>query len=217
MLMAVNLLSGQASFAQVEGGGEPGASAGGSPGVSSPGSAGMPDEPAIYEREVRKAAKKGKRSLEYIGSLLALGMHYNRSRNFTKASATLNQALAIIDAGALKPTALKDRTPDKIIEHQGEGTVSAEIVHKPLPYEETLQELLPQLVTAEIGANQLAPAEIHLKRQIKLSSSNPVADKLSLMSAYSQYAELMRKLHRNKEAAEYQRKADKINSSFIPL
>lgn len=181
------------------------------------GSPGMPDTPEVYMANVRKAAEKGKENLAYIESLLALGMHYNRTEGFSKATKTLNEALKIIDSGVLKPTPKKDRVPDTIVEHRGNGTVSAEVVHKPLPYEETLQQLLPQLATAEIGANQLTAAEIHLKRLIELSSSNPATDKSALMSAYSNYAALLRKVHRDKEAQVYKQRADKLNSSFIPL
>lgn len=199
--------------------GEPGVSGGVSSG-SSAGSAGMPDVPEFYEKEVARAARKGKRSQAYIGSLIALGMHYNRAGRYEKASSTLNQALAIIDSGALKPMPAKARIPDRIVETRTGDTVSAQNIHQPLPYEETLQELWPQLATAEVGANQLAAAEIHIKRWIKFNTSssvNPVADKLGMMSAYSQYAELLRRTHRSKEAKEYQRKADEINSSFVPL
>lgn len=217
LLAALNVVPGNASFAQGTTEGAPGVSSGGSTAGSSSGSAGMPDEPAVYERSVRNAAKKGKTSRQYIESLVALGMMYNRLQNYAKAASNLNQALTIVDSGALKPTAAKDRKPDTTVEKQGQGTVSIEITHTPMPYEETLQGLLPQLATAEIGANQLAAAEIHLKRLMKMSTLNPVADKVSLMYAYSQYAEVLRKLHRNKEAAEYQSKADKINSSFIGL
>ena len=190
----------------------------GAVGGSSPGSSGMEESESGHKRAVEKAKKKGLTSREYIGSLLALGMFYNREERFVDASKTLRQSLSIIDAGAMKPTPDKDRKPEKVIEKQHPGgVVSAEVVRTPMPYEETLQELLPQLVTAEIGAKELKQAEMHIKRLLALKGPNVVADKLAQISAYSQYAELMRKLGRVKEAAEYQRKADEINASFKPL
>src|SRR5579885_2341772 len=165
---------------------------------SSSGSPGLPDTEAEYIGMVQRAVKKGKTSVEYINALIALAMHYNRQNRFQDASKTLNQALSIVDGGALKPTPANERKPEKIVEQQhGDGTVSAEVVRTPMPYEETVQGLLQQLVTAEIGSNQLASAEKHLKRLINLKAGNEVADKVSLMSAYMQYSELLRKLHRN--------------------
>lgn len=184
---------------------------------SSSGSPGMPDEPALLERDVRLAAKGGKRSKEYIGSLITLGMYYNRNNQFVKATATLNEALRVIDSGALKPTPAENRTADKIIQQASKDTVSAQVVHKPLPYEETLQQLLPALATAQIGANRLAQAEATIKRLLKVTTTNPVADKVTLMSAYAQYSETLRKLGRNKEADEYLRKSQEISKSFIGL
>lgn len=200
----------QKSFAQD---GEPGVVAG-----SSAGSEGMPDTEQMYASIVQKSLRKGKTSKEYIGSLLGLGMHYNRCNRFQDASKTLKQALAIIDGGAMKPAPTAERKPEKIVEQQhSNGTVSAQVIRTPYPYEEMLQELLPQLVTAELGANELAVAEVHIKRLIAIKGANPVADKLSLMSAYASYTELMRKRNRPKEAELYQRKVDEINSSFKPL
>lgn len=208
LIAAVSLC--QAASAQE---GEPGVVAG-----SSAGFEGMPDTEQMYMSIVKKNLQKGKTSKEYIGSLLGLGMHYNRSNRFQDASKTLKQALAIIDGGALKPAPTAERKPEKIVEqHHSNGTVSAQVVRTPYPYEEMLQELLPQLVTAELGANELTPAEAHIKRLIAIKGANPVADKLSLMSAYASYAELMRKRNRPKEAEMYQRKVDEINSSFKPL
>lgn len=194
-------------------GGEPGVSGG-----SSPGSTGMEDSEASNKRAVEQAKKKGYNSREHIGSLLGLGMFYNRQDRFAEASKVLRQALSIIDAGAMKPTPEKDRKPEKIIEtqHPG-GVVSAQVVRTPMPYEEMLQDLLPQLATAEIGAKEFKGAEVHIKRLLALKGPNGVADKLAQMSAYSLYAELMRKMGRMKESAEYQRKADEINASFKPL
>lgn len=201
----------QSSFAQGSDG-EPGVSA------SSPGSEGMPDTDAIYQAAVTKSAKKGKTSKSYINSLIALGMHYNRVNRFSEAAKVLRQALQIIDAGALKPTQGSARKPETVIEtHESNGTVSATIQRTPYPYEETMQELLPQLASAELSSNQLDFAEQHLNRLIKIKGPNGVADKVTLMSAYSTYAELMRRKHRPKDAAMYQRKADEINASFKPL
>ncbi len=208
----------QVSYAQ-ETSGDSGAS-GSETGVSGsvPGSEGMPDTDAVYQAAVAKSAKKGKTSAAYVGSLIALGMHYNRVNRPIDASRVLKQALQIIDAGALKPAPNAIRKPEKIVETSGnDGTVSAKVERTPYPYEETLQELLPQLVSAELSSNQLAFAEQHLNRLIKLKGPNDVADKVSLISAYSSYAELMRRRHRPKEAAAYQRKADEINASFKPL
>ncbi len=187
-------------------------------GVSSPGSEGMPDTDSVYQAMVIKSAKQGKRSMPYIQSLMALGMHYNRVNKFADASKALKQALQIIDAGALKPAPNAERKPERIIEkHESNNVVSAQIVRTPYPYEETLQELLPQLVTAELGTNELDFAESNLKRLLKIKGANPVADKLSLMSVYSSYAEIMRRRHRPKDAAMYQKKVDEINASFKPL
>ncbi|HEY9733701.1 MAG TPA: hypothetical protein V6C89_17430 [Drouetiella sp.] len=185
---------------------------------SAPGSEGMPDTDAVYQSAVAKSAKNGKTSLAYIGSLVALGMHYNRVNRPVDAARTLRQALQIIDAGALKPAANAFRNPEKIIESRGaHGTVSAMVERTPYPYEETLQELLGQLASAEMSSSQLDLAEQHLSRLIKLKGPNDASDKVSLMSAYSSYAELMRRRHKPKEAAMYQRKADEINASFKPL
>lgn len=183
-----------------------------------PGSAGMDDSEGHYLAAVKQAGIRGKTSREYIESLIGLGMHYNRQEDFGKAARTLRQALAIIDAGALKPTPAQARKPERIVEkrHDG-GVVSAEVVRSPMPYEETLEELLPQLLTAESGENNLAQASAHMKRLIALPGTNPVAKKASLMSAYMQYAELLRKRGLTKEAESYERKADEINRSFKPL
>jgi hypothetical protein len=187
-------------------------------GVSVSGSEGMPDTEQVYAAFVKKGLRKGRNSKEYIGSLLGLGMHYNRANRFQDASKTLKQALAIIDGGAMKPSPTAERKPEKIIERQHPGgVVSAEVVRTPYPYEEMMQELLPQLISAELGANELTNAEVHIKRLLAVKGANEVSDKLALMSAYASYAELMRKRKRPKEAEMYQRKVDEINSSFKPL
>lgn len=210
LLSALLFFGAKTAFAQNE---QPGVSEG-----SVEGSPGMEDTEAVYSSMVRAAARKGKTSREYIGSLLGLGMHYNRANRFRDASRTLRQALQIIDSGALKPAPTAERKPEKIIErHHPNGVVSAEVVRTPYPYEEMMQELLPQLITAELGANELTIVEGHIKRLIALKGPNGVADKLSLMSAYAGYAELMRKRNRPKEAAIYDRKVDDINKSFKPL
>ncbi len=191
---------------------------GGASGVSSAGSEGMPDTDSVYKADVAKSAKKGKRSVAYIASLIALGMHYNRANRFLEAGKALKQALQIIDAGALKPAPNVERKPEKLVErHEANNIVSAQVVRTSYPYEETLQELLPQLVTAELGTNELVLAEGNLQRLLKLKGPNQVADKLSQISAYSSYAEIMRRRHRPKDAAIYQKKVDEINGSFKPL
>lgn len=190
---------------------------GGVSGSSSPGFEGAADIEGPYLNRVRSSAKKGMFSVQHMQDLIGLGMHYNRTGRFADASKTLKQALKIHDV-TLKPTPPSVRRPERTIEKDhGDGTVSAEVVRVPMPYEETLQELLPQLISAELEANELTIVESHIKRLIALKGQNPVADKLSLMSAYSSYSQLMRKLHRPKEAEYYQRKADEINSSFKPL
>jgi hypothetical protein len=195
-----------------------GAGSNGEPGVSSPGSPGMAENEAAFLAEVRKAEKKGKSSQAYIGSLLALGMHYNRVGRFADAVRVMRQALAIVDGGALKPTPAAKRVPERtVVKEHNNGVVSAEVVRQPLPYEEILEELLPQLVSAEISAGDLRSAELHVKRLISFAGSNEVRGKLNLISAYSSYAEICRKQHRQKEADMYQRKADEINRSFKPL
>ncbi|HEY9713463.1 MAG TPA: hypothetical protein V6C72_08325 [Chroococcales cyanobacterium] len=185
---------------------------------SSPGSAGMEERESAFLSELKRAERSGRRSQAYIGSLLRLGMYYNRQNQFSKATGSLSQALSLIDSGALHPTPAKDIRPERVIEKAGPGgTVSATVVRTPMPYEEVLQDLLPQLVTAEIGCNLLASAEKHIKRLIALQGTNPVTAKLNLMTAYTQYAELLHKQHRDKEARVYEKKAQEINSSFKPL
>lgn len=189
----------------------------GEAGCSSPGSEGMPDTDAEYLKLVNQAAKSGLRSQRYIGSLIELGLHYNRIGKYTQACSALTKALAIVDSGALKPTPIANRVPDKIIEHHGNDTVSAEVIHQPLPYEETLEALFPPLVESEIATNKFVNAEIHIKRQIKLATANEVSGKINLMSAYGQYANLLKKMKRTREAAIYQKKADDINATFKGL
>jgi len=189
----------------------------GEAGCSSPGSEGMPDTDSQYLKLVTKAAKSGLRSQLYIGSLIDLGMHYNRVGKYAQACTALTKALTIVDSGALKPTPQAKRVPDKIIEHKGDGTVSAEVIHQPLPYEETLEALFPPLVESEIATNKFAIAEIHIKRQMKLATANGVTGKINLMSAYGQYANLLNKMKRPREAAIYQKKADDINATFKGL
>ncbi len=200
--------------------GPPGVSSespGGEPGCSSPGSEGMPDTDAVYLGLVKKAEKSGLKSQLYIGSLIDLGMHYNRLGKFAQAQSVLFKALGIIDAGALKPTPVSQRKPDKIIEHHGDGVVSAEVIHQSLPYEETLEALFPPLVDSEIATGKYSLAEIHIKRQINLATANGVSGQINLMTAYQQYANLLKKTSRLREAAIYQKKADDINASFIGL
>lgn len=201
-------------------GGPPGVSSespGGEAGCSSAGSEGMPDTDAVYLGLVKKAEKSGLKSQTYIGSLIDLGMHYNRVGKHAQACTALTKALAIIDGGALKPRPAAQRKPDKIIEHHGDGVVGAELIHQPQPYEETLEALFPPLVDAEIATGKYPQAEIHLKRQINLATANGVSGQINLMTAYMQYANLCNKTNRKKEAAFYQKKADAINASFKPL
>ena len=214
--MSLLVASSSHSAAQ-EQGGSVGQDMGGVSGSSSPGFAGEADVEGPYLSRVKNSAKKGLNSVQHMQDLIGLGMHYNRAGRYADASRTLKQALKIHDI-ALKPTPPSARRPERVIERDhGNGTVSAEVVSVPMPYEETLQDLLPQLISAELEANELTVAETHIKRLIALKGTNPVADKLSLMSAYSSYSQLMRKLHRPKDAEMYQRKADEINSSFKPL
>ena len=191
----------------------------GEPGCSSysPGSEGMPETDAIYLKQVSNATKSGLKSQLYIGSLIDLGMHYNRVGKSAQACATLTKALAIVDAGALQPTPPSKRVPDKIIEHHGDNVVSAQVVHQALPYEETLEALFPPLVDSEIATNKFASAETHIKRQIKLATANGVTGQLNLMCAYAQYASLCKKMKRTSEAAMYQKKSDDINATFKGL
>lgn len=219
------LLSSQAytdiAKAQFNDGGSSGAStgdAGGAPGASSPGNPGMPDSESTYLSDLRKASKKGPQSKSHIAALLALGMHYNRSGRYADATRVLRQALTTMDGGAIKPTPLKDRKPERIIENtENQGTVSATVIRQPMPYEEIMEELLPQLISAEIGAGDLRNAETHVKRLINFAGSDDVRQKLNLIAAYSSYAEICKKQNRMKEAEIYKRKADEINKSFIPL
>lgn len=196
-------------------GGEPGSAGGGMPG-SSDGFPGLPDTDARFQKELRDAAKKGKRSEAYIGSLLELGMHYNRQNRFASAERVLTEALAIVDGGAIKNvkkplnvSAIKETVhPD--------GTVSAQNLNPPSAYEQLMENLLPALIAAEIQTGHLSAAEIYAKRTIAFLSGNP-GGKPGLMSAYWQYAEILRKQKRYKEAAAYKKKGDTINASFIGL
>ncbi len=186
-------------------------------GQSSSGSAGMPDTDAVYKKQVAECAAKGKRSLAYIGSLVNLGMHYNRKNEYENAELALSKALKIIDGGALLP--LPGSTaegPPTITEH-ADGTVSATINKPKTPYEDTLGDLLPALIKAETECRHWQPAETHVKRLIKMADTNRIIRVPNLMFAYSQYAELLAKQHRNKEAEIYRKKAEAINKSIRPL
>jgi hypothetical protein len=158
------------------------------------------------------------RTQTYIGALLDLGMHYNRGDQFARASQILTQALQLVDSGVLKPSskeARQDRPPQ--VETQENGTVSTTSINPLRPYEELMDNLLPALIEAQIGASQYAPAESTIKRLIASTGSNEVSHKLNLEFAYSRYATVLRKLNRLAEANQYQRKADEIHNSFRPL
>jgi hypothetical protein len=188
-------------------------SAGGS---SSSGSAAMPDTNLFYLSEVIKAKKHGLKSPEYIGSLIWLGMHYNRCGQYLNAEHALTRALSIVDAGALKPST-GSREEHQIVEKHDDGTVSATVVRPPAPYEEALEQLLPALVTAEIETRHFDPCETHVKRLIALAQNGKIAKVPYLMSAYWQYASLLRAQHRDREAQIFQEKGDAINSSIKGL
>jgi len=205
-------------------GGVPGSSSGsssgssaGSSGSSSPGSEGMADTDAQYLKETRQALKKGINSRDYIGSLIGLGMHYNRTGKANDARMALLKALTIIDGGALKPTkgSVKEQAPT-VVDH-GDGTVSATINKPPSPYEETLEQLLPALVEAETQSNHLTEGEVHIKRFITMAQTERIQRVPNLMFAYTQYSALLTKMHRTKEAAHYKQEADKINSTIRGL
>jgi hypothetical protein len=82
----VNSAQGEAGSSQ----GQPGFSEG------SPGSA---DQDSTYLTELRlarkKSAGKGSSKEAIIGALTALGLHYNRKEEYSKAARTLNEALAL--------------------------------------------------------------------------------------------------------------------------
>lgn len=201
----------EGGIAGTPGGGEPGAAA------SSPGSEGLPDTDQQYLKEVNQARKKGLKSRAYIGSLIGLGMHYNRQGKYALAQKTLSQALAIIDGGALKPTkGSVAEKPPTVTEH-GDGTVSATINKPAAPYEETLEQLLPALVEADTLSNHLSEGEVHVKRLINMAQTERIVRVPNLMFAYNQYSALLTKMHRNKEAAHYKREAEKINSTIRGL
>lgn len=204
------------AFAQPDSGQRQCGSEQGQPG-STEGSPGMEEEgEPPYLKRVQQAKKKGVRNVEYVRSLLGLGMLYNRQERFADAQRVLTEALALVDAGVIKPSPhTEPRQP--IIETHVNGTVSATNTDPPKPYEELMQDLLPGLVQAEIANRKFKLAETHIKRQIALVPSNQVTGSVNLMSAYSSYANLLRKLGRTAEAKTYDAKADAINRSFIPM
>lgn len=173
--------------------------------------------PAAFEKIVRDAkVKYGIRSKQYIGSLMELGMYYNRHDRFVDAQRVLTEGLKLIDSGVVKPSPKTPELPP-IVQTHGDGTVSATNVNPRKPYEEMMENLLPALVQAEIATKNYKLAETHIKRQIALSAQNEVTGKLNLISAYTAYASLLRKLGRAAEAKSYEQKADAINKSFTPL
>lgn len=184
---------------------------------SSPGAAGMPDSESFYLRQLKQAQKKGLQSRDYIGSLIDLGMHYNRQGRYVDAQKSLARALAIIDGGALTPTkgSVEEKAPT--VTHHENGTVSATVNKPEAPYEETLEQLLPALVEADIESNHLTAGEVHVKKLIALAQNNRIHKVPNLMFAYNQYSKLLQKQHRNVEAAKYKQEADKINSTIRGL
>jgi tetratricopeptide (TPR) repeat protein len=211
---SIYLLPAQAQTAGESGGGYGSA---GSTGASS-GSQGMSDDSdGPFLKDVQKAKKFGVTSREYIGSLCELGMHYSRKGQYAVAQKKMTEALAIVDKGALKPTkgSVEEKSPT-VVEHS-DGTVSATINKPPAPYEETLEQLLPALIEADINSNHLIEGETHVKRLIDMAQKNRIHKVPGLMFAYNQYAEILAKMHRTKEAKHYKDEADKINKSFRPL
>ena len=85
------------------------------------------------------------------------------------------------------------------------------------PYEETLEQLLPAIVEADLHSNHLQEGETHVKRWIEMARTNRIHRVPALIMAYNQYSAILTKLHRNKEADHYKQEADKINKSIIPL
>lgn len=210
-------------------GGIPGASGqdapDGEPGVSSPGSMGMEEqgEPA-FKAPVAVARKKfGERSKEYMCSLLDLGMYYNRHQRYADALKVLSASLTLADSGVLSkmaPKAVPNKKPAPPPQPvtSADGTVvSIDAGPGPPADVQFLQGILPALIEAETHQRLYGTAETHIKRLIAVCRAGGVADKVALMGAYSQYAELLRKVNRKAEAAKMQKQADDINSSFVGL
>lgn len=157
-------------------------------------------------------------------ALLDLGMFYNRQQRYAEAAKVLTESLAMADAGLLaklapKTVPSKPPPPPKTFVSP-DGTVVGVENSDPQPRDvQFLEGVLPALVEAEMASKKYVPAEAHVKRLIAVAQKGKgsVADKVALMGAYFQYAELLKRTGRAKEAALYKKKADDINASFIPL
>lgn len=197
---------------------------GGQPGVVSPGSPGMEElgEPAFLAPANTARQKYGEKSVQYMRSLLDLGMYYNRHDRSSDAVRVLTKSLALADSGLLARLAPK-AVPGKIaskpkVTISADGaTVSVENNDPQAADTQFLEGLLPALAEAEMNIKMYPAAEVHLRRLIGVAQSGRVEDKVTLMSAYWQYAELMRRTNRKAQAQEYQKKGDAINNSFVPL
>ena len=168
---------------------------------------------AAFKRELQKSKRHGLKSKEYAGALQEIGMFYNRQNRFAEANKALTEALAILDGN---PALLRDEPRSKVPNRPDPpGVVSHEAEQKPQAYQ-VMSNLLPQLVTARTGAKQYASAEKILQRWLKMAEApqNPVWDK---MFAYTQYAELLRKMGRLNDAQTYEHKAQAINSTIKGL
>lgn len=197
----------------------------GQPGASSPGSMGMEEqgEPAFKAPVAAARRKFGERSKEYVCSLLDLGMYYNRHQRYADGLKVLSASLTLADTGVLskmvpKAVPTKKPAPPPQPVTSPDGTVVSIDAGPGQPADvQFLQGLLPALIEAETHQRLYGPAETHIKRLIAICRAGGVADKVALMGAYSQYAELLRKTNRKVEAAKMQKQADVINSSFVGL
>jgi hypothetical protein len=196
----------------------------GEPGMSSPGSPGMEEqgEPAFTSPVVAALKKYGAKSSEYMCALLDLGMYYNRHERHAEAVKVLTESLALADGGLLlkmapKTVPKKPPAPTKQFTSADGQVVGIENVDPQSRDIQFLEGILPALVEAEMAAKKYALAEVHVKRLIAVSQKGSVADKVALMGAYWQYSELLKRLGRKAEAAQYKKKGDDINASFIPL
>ena len=192
----------------------------GSPGStqSSPGAEGEADNPKPYILALQTAKKHGRNSASYIDALIDLGLYYNRRQNWQQARLYLTEALAIIDGGALKPTigSVEEKAPT-IVPDPKSGTVSATINKPPSPYESTLEQLLPALAEAEQNSNHSSQAAAQIRRLINLAENNRINRVPNLLSAYNLYSQILKGMHRDKEAAHYKEKAEQLNKSIVGL
>lgn len=179
-------------------------------------------EPA-FKAPVDSARKRfGERSKEYMCSLLDLGMYYNRRQRYADALKVLTASLNLADSGVLSKLTPKAVPPQKPAPPQPVTSADGGVVSIAAGPEQPadlqfLQGLLPALIEAEIHQKSYVPAEAHLKRLIAVCHAGGVSDKVALIGAYAQYAELLRKTNRKAEAAKMQKKSDDINSSFVGL